>query len=357
MNKLDDMSGVAAKLAAQEGADSDILKWHERLLSQSMSDWMDAELNGVGSTVLIDIPADSLAKRARSAGETTLIWSGLSTLLNPVIPSDWRFSKRIPTNLSQSDSSLLSAAKLANTPYEIQQVFAGDQNIEVSANGRKELWIENGVVDHMVAPFIVNSLQSSHLSLALKELVRVLSKNGAFKTTVLLADQVLTGQNVDLLSYRLQQFPQENQLSSILESAGLHGITFTPMLQEPVLTVNGVELRAFAVSAYTGTKGVCLDQKDAALYLGPWSQVCDDDGHVYPRGVRIAVCAKTAAVLQKPPYAGSFAIVQAYDRPDLADAPLFDCSQDVIRTVAETKGAVVSGVKVVEENCGSGCDC
>ncbi len=357
MNKLADMIGVATKLAAQEGAGSDILKWHERLLSQSLSDWMDTELNGVGSTVLIDVPADSLARRVSSGGATTLIWSGLSTLPNPVIPSGWRFSNRMPTNLCQSDASLLSAAKLASSPYELQQALAGTQQSDVSANEHEELWIEDGVVDHIVAPFIVNSLHSSHLSLALKELVRVLSTNGYFKTTVLLADQALADQNVELLSYRLQQFPQEIQLSSILKIAGLHGITFTPLVQEPVLTVNGVELRAFAVSAYTGTKGACLDQKDAALYLGPWSQVCDDDGHVYPRGVRIAVCAKTAAVLQKPPYAGSFAIIRAYDRPDLADAPLFDCSQDVIRTVAETKGTVVSGANLVEENCGSGCDC
>ena len=36
-----------------------------------------------------------------------------------------------------------------------------------------------------------------------------------------------------------------------------------------------------------------MDAKHAVVYPGPWKEVRDDDGHVFRRGVREAVCEKT----------------------------------------------------------------
>ena len=155
---------------------------------------------------------------------------------------------------------------------------------------------------------------------------------------MLAADEPLDSRPLEVAGKRVQHFPTETDLARTLTRAGFHGVRLDPLLSLPVLTVAGVELRAFAVSAHTGTAGPCLDQGDAAIYLGPWSSVSDDDGHSYTRGQRIAVCAKTAAVLRGAPYAGSFLIVPAAHVPPPELAPPFDCSRDVSRPPAETKG-------------------
>ena len=46
------------------------------------------------------------------------------------------------------------------------------------------------------------------------------------------------------------------------------------------------------------------------IYKGPWRQVQDDDGHVFMRGERSAVCEKTFKLMQKEPYAYMFYAVE-----------------------------------------------
>jgi len=43
------------------------------------------------------------------------------------------------------------------------------------------------------------------------------------------------------------------------------------------------------------------------MYLGPQKAVIDEEGHTFPRGVKVEVCTDTASKLRTPPYAGAFA--------------------------------------------------
>ena len=89
-----------------------------------------------------------------------------------------------------------------------------------------------------------------------------------FESVVLAADEPLSECHRTVIGYPLMRFPLEHSIAGELTQAGFHGVRLTPLLDGPVMTVDGVELRAFALSAFTGTKGVCLDQGDAAIYLG-----------------------------------------------------------------------------------------
>ncbi len=64
----------------------------------------------------------------------------------------------------------------------------------------------------------------------------------------------------------------------------------------------------------------------------------DDDDHVLPRGVRVAVCEKTYQIYSKPPYEGQFVLVPPREEIPAEKAGVFDCSRDRRRDPRETKG-------------------
>lgn len=53
----------------------------------------------------------------------------------------------------------------------------------------------------------------------------------------------------------------------------------------------------------------CVWKGHFALLTGPFQEVCDDDHHVYRRGVPLEICSKTLAVLDRTPYRRHFAII------------------------------------------------
>lgn len=44
----------------------------------------------------------------------------------------------------------------------------------------------------------------------------------------------------------------------------------------------------------------------AVIYRGPYAEVRDEEGHIYPRGERIAVCARSYRLLTEGPYRDDF---------------------------------------------------
>jgi hypothetical protein len=73
------------------------------------------------------------------------------------------------------------------------------------------------------------------------------------------------------------------------------------------------------------------------VYRGPFKTVEDDDGHVFPRGKRIAVSGKSFQLLQREPYVGQFNAVLPRDEAPL-DAQPFDDRGSMARHPRETKG-------------------
>ena len=76
----------------------------------------------------------------------------------------------------------------------------------------------------------------------------------------------------------------------------------------------------------------------AVMYRGPWLEVQDDDGHVYRRGERVAVCAKTFDLMMRAPYQGAFMGLRSVNEPPLARAVTFDCNTSTLRDPKVTKG-------------------
>jgi hypothetical protein len=74
----------------------------------------------------------------------------------------------------------------------------------------------------------------------------------------------------------------------------------------------------------------------AVIYRGPFSEAYDDEGHVFYRGQRMAVCERSFRLLTGAAYADQFigiAPAQEYTPQNWCHAP------GTLRPVAETKGA------------------
>jgi len=131
---------------------------------------------------------------------------------------------------------------------------------------------------------------------------------------------------------------REDAFLRAFEEAGFHGIEMAKRQKGPWRTVEGIEFRSVTVRAYKGKQGPCLERKQALIYCGPFKKVEDDDGHVFYRGERMAVCDKTFHLLQREPYVGLFEPVGPLEEVPLADAVPFDCRRSARRDPCETKG-------------------
>ncbi len=96
-----------------------------------------------------------------------------------------------------------------------------------------------------------------------------------------------------------------------------------------------------------------MEAKQAVIYKGPWSEVADDDGHVFRRGVRTAVCAKTHALLTRAPYADQMiGIEPRVGVPEHGREP-FTLGSQAIRHPRETKGMDYDSTIAATGDCGT----
>jgi hypothetical protein len=122
------------------------------------------------------------------------------------------------------------------------------------------------------------------------------------------------------------------------EAAGFYGIRVLQRGDQPWRTIKGIEFRSVTVEAWKGKEGPCYETNKAVIYRGPWKQVVDDDGHVFRRGERTAVCEKTFEIMTKEPYAGEFDAALPREAIDPSEAQPFDCRRTTLRHPRETKG-------------------
>jgi hypothetical protein len=78
-----------------------------------------------------------------------------------------------------------------------------------------------------------------------------------------------------------------------------------------------------------------MDVGQAVIYRGPYTQVYDEEGHVFRRGERIAVCERTFRLLTRDPYRDDFIGIS----PAVLKEPTPWCAPvGTRRSVQETKG-------------------
>ncbi len=229
---------------------------------------------------------------------------------------------------------------------------------ELARLRREAPLVADASVDVVVSDCVLNLVRPGDRRQLFREVYRVLRRGGRAVISDIVSDEPVPA--------RLQEDPalwsgcvsgamQETELLRAFEEAGFHGMTVLERPARPWRTVEGIEFRSVTVAAYKGKEGPCWERKQAVIYLGPFKEVTDDDGHVLPRGVPVAVCEKTFGLYARAPYAGLVAPVEPLVPVPPGEVRPFPCGAGtLVRDPRETKGQGFALTTEAEACCAGG---
>ncbi|QDU72119.1 methyltransferase domain-containing protein [Mucisphaera calidilacus] len=226
---------------------------------------------------------------------------------------------------------------------------------------REEPMIETESVDVVVSNCVLNLVKPEEKAKLFDEIFRVLRVGGRAVISDIVCDEPPTESIMNdpkLWSGCVSGAFVEGDFLRRFADAGFYGIEILERSGEPWQTIEGVEFRAMTVVAHKGKQGVCLERKQAVVYKGPWREVRDDDGHVFRRGERVAVCDKTYRLMtnEHGPYGVQVIGIDPVHEIPLEEAELYDCSRRALRHPRETKGADYDVTTEADSCCGpDGC--
>lgn len=196
-------------------------------------------------------------------------------------------------------------------------------------------------MDAVVSNCVLNLVEPRSKRQLFNEIFRVLKNGGRAVISDIVSDEPVPGKmqsDPQLWSGCISGALTEEGFLQAFGDAGFYGIQILKRDDNPWRTVAGIEFRSVTVQAFKGKQGPCFERNQAVIYLGPFKEVLDDDGHRLERGRRYAVCDKTYQLYRKEPYRQHFAFVAPREEIPAEAARPFDCRGIRLRHPKETKG-------------------
>lgn len=211
--------------------------------------------------------------------------------------------------------------------------------------------IADASVDLVISNCVLNLVGETERAQMIREIARVLKPGGRVAISDIVSDETVPEelkQDSELWSGCISGAFQERDFLKAFVEAGFLAVGFDKWDASPWRVVHGIEFRSVTLTAVKGLGSPCLDYGHAVIYRGPFSSVADDEGHVFPRGERMAVCERTYRFLMQGPLKNDFiGITPAVPR----DPPTPWCAPvGTRRAPAETKAGSYTG-------CGNGGGC
>lgn len=221
--------------------------------------------------------------------------------------------------------------------------------------------IANDSVDVVVSNCVLNLVNPKAKKNLFKEIYRVLKRGGRAIISDIVCDEPVSESmqnDANLWSGCISGAFEEYAFLKAFEDAGFYGIEVLKRDTKPWQTIEGIEFRALTVCAWKGKEGDCWDHKEALIYKGPFKSVVDDDGHIFKRGQRSAVCRKTFEIYSKDPYKEFFYPVLPLVEVSSSEAKAFSCTHGALaRSARETKGQDYNVTSMKSENCEKSGNC
>ncbi|MGV2828143.1 methyltransferase domain-containing protein [Myxosarcina sp. GI1(2024)] len=238
----------------------------------------------------------------------------------------------------------------------------GEYEAECDRLRQREPLIPNNSVDVVVSNCVLNLVRPQDKQQLFAEIFRVLKRGGRAVISDIVCDEDPTPAIIndpDLWSGCVAGAFREDNFLKMFENAGFYGITILKRETKPWQVIDGVEFRSMTVRAYKGKEGACWERKQSVVYKGPWKQVQDDDGHVFCRGERMAVCDKTYQIMTNAngPYAKELIGIPPYENIPLEEAKEFNCKNKAVRHARETKGSEYNLTQTNDSDCCSPGEC
>jgi arsenite methyltransferase len=215
-------------------------------------------------------------------------------------------------------------------------------------------------IDVIVSNCVLNLVRPQDKKALFTEMYRILKRGGRVAISDIISDESMPehlANDPELWSGCISGAFLEEEFLKAFEEANFYGLRIEDFQSQPYQTLEGIEFRSITITAYKGKEGPCIERNQAVIYRGPWKEVVDDDNHVLPRGVRIAVCEKTFEIYSRPPYRDQFILVPPREEVPQDKAGVFDCSRDHRRDPRETKGLDYKVTQNSGSVCGPGSSC
>jgi len=177
------------------------------------------------------------------------------------------------------------------------------------AQRRDNPMIPDQSVDLVVSNCVLNLVSERDRQQMIREIHRVLKPMGRVAISDIVADEAVPAAlkaDPALWSGCISGAFHEKGFADAFVDAGFVGVSYDKWEATPWQVVDGIEFRSVTLLATRPDTVECLDYGHAVIYRGPFSEVTDDEGHMFPRGERMAVCERTFRLLMQGPYRDDF---------------------------------------------------
>jgi arsenite methyltransferase len=199
--------------------------------------------------------------------------------------------------------------------------------------------IEDNSIDLVVSNCVLNLVHDGDKERMVREIFRVVKPGGRIAISDIVSDEQVPEhlkQDQHLWSGCISGAMQEFEFLKAFTDAGFIAVQYDKWESQPWQVVEGIEFRSVTITAVKPENQPCIDKCHAVIYRGPFSEIYDDEGHVYYRGQRMAVCERTYHLLTGNTYGEFFiGIPSAIDFPGTP----WDCATGTIRNVTASKGS------------------
>ena len=199
--------------------------------------------------------------------------------------------------------------------------------------------IADNSIDLVVSNCVLNLVHDEDKHQLIREIYRVLKPGGRIAISDIISDEESPDHlkaDLELWSGCISGAFQEQVFIQAFLNAGFLSVKLDKWDPTPWQVVNGIEFRSATLTAIKGAGTACMDVGHAVIYRGPYAEIIDDEGHIFPRGERMAVCERTFHYLTTGPHMDDFiGIRPAAPR----DAVPWCAPAGARRPVNETKGA------------------
>ena len=181
----------------------------------------------------------------------------------------------------------------------------------------EEIPADAGSIDVILSNCVINL--SPDKKQVFGEMWRVLKDHGRIVVSDIVSDQKVPDRlraDKELWGQCLSGALTEEEFLAFLEQAGFYG---TEIISKSFWKeVEGYRFFSVNVRGYKYKKSSgCTYSGHRAVYLGPQKAVIDEEGHLFPRGEEVEVCTDTANKLRRPPYSGSFVVIEPSGETDV----------------------------------------
>ncbi len=198
--------------------------------------------------------------------------------------------------------------------------------------------IADNSVDIVISNCVLNLVSDDKKQQLLQEIFRVLKPGGRVAISDIVSDEPIPDHlkaNEKLWSGCISGAFQEHEFLQRFIDAGFVAVNYDKWDATPWQVVEDIEFRSVTLTAVKDQATECIDRGHAVIYRGPYHSVNDDQGHVYLRGKRMAVCERTYRLLTEGPYKDNFIGIT----PAKLKKPVPWCAPSgTLRPATETKG-------------------